>query len=340
VPASWALLSVLHQLTDCAPLGEVMGTRRRQFTRRSKAQPASAAPEEGRRPGALYSRLLQWSGKRVSALVAVVVVAVVTATVGLMVTRAGERTKASTEAAKPAVIIRADYNWDSADGVQWALPKAPTAEDARMITTPLKFDDPRTIERLEDYLGSRKGVKFATLRTRGQQLARVKLSIQSTREHTVAVSDLRMHTLMCGPPLRGGLVFGPPEGAYDIPSLAFDLDTAETSAQSMGEDGRFKGSYFSRKFVTVGRDEPMVLLVHAFTAKRYCQWELVLTATVDGVETQYRVRRPNGAPFETTALTRSYDQAFEIDFFKGVFKKAPPGRLPTGLEEDLGKGGR
>jgi hypothetical protein len=133
-------------------------------------------------------------------------------------------------------------------------------------------------------------------------------------------------------------VFGPPEGAYDIPSLAFDLDTAETSAQDMGEDGRFKGSYFSRKFITVGRDEPMVLLVHAFTAKKYCQWELILTATVDGVETQYPIRRPDGAPFETTALTRSYDQAFDFDFFDSVFKELPPGRLPKAFNPDTETG--
>jgi len=85
-------------------------------------------------------------------------------------------------------------------------------------------------------------------------------------------------------------------------------------------------------------NEPMVLLVHAFTAKRCCQWELILTATVDGVESQYTIRRSSGAPFETTALTRSYKQAFEIDFFNAVFKKVPPGRLPTGLEADLGRG--
>ena len=81
-----------------------------------------------------------------------------------------------------------------------------------------------------------------------------------------------------------------------------------------------------------------VLLVHAFTAKRCCQWELILTATVDGVESQYTIRRSSGAPFETTALTRSYKQAFEIDFFNAVFKKVPPGRLSTGLEADLGRG--
>ena len=51
---------------------------------------------------------------------------------------------------------------------------------------------------------------------------------------------------------------------------------------------------------------------------------LILTATVDGVESQYTIRRSSGAPFETTALTRSYKQAFEIDFFNAVFKKVPP----------------
>jgi hypothetical protein len=315
-----------------------MSNRRQRVRRPSKEQATSSAPEEGEQRGVWHLRILQWSAKKVLALVGVVVVALTTAIVGVLVTRADERTKAAREAAGPAVIIRADYDWDSADGVQWALHETPTAEDAKVITTPLKFDDPRTIKRLEDYLASRKGVKFATLHSRGQQFARVKVSIQSTREHTVAVSDLRVHTIKCGSPLRGGLVFGPPEGANDIPSLAFDLDTAETSAQDMGDDGRFRGSYFSRKFITVGQDEPMVLLVHTFTAKRYCQWELILTATVDGVETQYPVRRPDGAPFEITAISRSYDQAFELDFFDAVFKKLPPGRLPQRLEADTAGG--
>lgn len=317
-----------------------MSTGRRRIRRPARARPATGATKETQQGAPPHFRLLQWTAKKGLALAGVVVVALVTAIVGLLVARTDERSKAATEAARPAVLIHADYSWDSADGVQWALPSTPTAEDVRVITTPFKFDNPSTIKRLEDYLASRKGVKFASLRSRGQQLARVKVSIQSTREHTVAVSDLRIHTLKCGTPLRGGLVFGPPEGAYDIPGLAFDLDTAETSAQDMGENGQFKGSYFSRKFITVGQDEPMVLLVHAFTAKRYCQWELVLTATVDGVETQYPIRRPNGTPFEITALTRSYDQVFDIDFFNAVFKKLPPGHLPAGMEADMGKGGR
>jgi hypothetical protein len=250
-----------------------------------------------------------------------------------------ERTKAA-EADKPAVIIRADYDWDDGDGVQWALPEAPTAEDAKVITTPIDVDDDRTKKRLEDYLASRKGVKFSSFINRHEQLARVKVSIQSTRENTVAVSDLRIHTIRCGPPLRGGLVFGPPQGVNDLPSLAFELDTAETSAQELGADGRFKGPYFTRKFITVGRDEPMVLLVHVFTAKRYCQWEMILTATVDGVESQYPIRRPDGAPFEATALTRSYDQVYQFDYNNLVFKKLPPGRLPPELPAKTGEGTR
>jgi hypothetical protein len=298
-----------------------MSNRRQRVRRPSKGREASSAPEEEQQRGASHLRILQWSVKKGLALVGVVVVAFVTAIVGLVVTRADERTKATTEAAKPAVIIQADYDWDSSDGVVWALPETPTAEDAKVITTPLRVDDPRTIKRLEDYLVSRKGVKFSTLHSRGQQFARVKVSVQSTREHTVAVSDLRIHTVRCGSPLRGGLVYGAPQGVNDIPSLAFDLDTAETSAQDMGEDGHFKGAYFSRKFITVGRNEPMVLLVHAFTAKRYCQWELILTATVDGVETQYPIRRPDGAPFEITALNRSYDKVFDFDFLDDVFRE-------------------
>jgi len=61
-----------------------------------------------------------------------------------------------------------------------------------------------------------------------------------------ALSDLRIHTLKCEAPLNGRLVFGPPEGAFDVPRLAYDLDTAETSAQSMDKDGRFAGPYFHR----------------------------------------------------------------------------------------------
>lgn len=292
-------------------------------------QRAVANQEQARPP------ILKWSAKKGLALLGTIVVALVTAVVGVVVTRTDERTKAGTEAARPAVLIRADYSWDSADGVQWLLPQVPTVEDAQKITTPIKFDDPSTIKRLEDFLASRNGVKFASLRARRQQLARVKISIQSTREHTVAVSDLRMDTLTCGAPLKSGLVFGPPEGANDIPSLAYDLDTAETSAQTLGKDGRFEGSYFAQKFITVSQDEPMILLVQAFTAKRHCTWDLVLTATVDGVESQYTVRRPDGSPFEISALNKSYDKAFEIDFFNAVFKQLPLGRLPAGIEEDM-----
>jgi hypothetical protein len=60
-----------------------------------------------------------------------------------------------------------------------------------------------------------------------------------------ALSDLRIHTLKCEAPLNGRLVFGPPEGAFDVPRLAYDLDTAETSAQSVDKDGRLRVPTFT-----------------------------------------------------------------------------------------------
>jgi len=50
--------------------------------------------------------------------------------------------------------------------------------------------------------------------------------------------------------------------------------------------------------------EQVVFTIRAFTSKCYCEWELLVTAIVDGKEQVFRVR-DGDRPFRTTAFATS-----------------------------------
>ena len=301
--------------------------------RRASAKPAPVQRDQ--RDTDIAPRLVRWTAKKAVGLAGIVVVALVTAIVGVVVTRADEHSKAAGDAAKPAVIIHADYDWNGTDGIQWVLPTVPSAADVRRISAPIEFGNERSIQQLETFLASKHGVKMANDDKREQQFTRVKLSIQSIREHTVAISDVRIHKLNCERPLAGTFIYGPPQGENELPTLAYDLDSTDTTARIIGDDGQLKEPYFDRKFITVSQAEPMVLVVQAFTGKRHCGWELLVTATVDGTESVFTVHRPDGTLFESTAWTTSYGMAFDLDFVAARFKPLGQGQLPSGIRNQL-----
>jgi hypothetical protein len=69
--------------------------------------------------------------------------------------------------------------------------------------------------------------------------------------------------------------------------------------------------------------EQVVFTIRAFTSKCYCEWELLVTAIVDGKEQVFRVRNGD-RPFRTTAFATRYDTVYSFNFFTGRFVKLPP----------------
>jgi hypothetical protein len=66
--------------------------------------------------------------------------------------------------------------------------------------------------------------------------------------------------------------------------------------------------------------------VRAFTSKCYCEWELLVTAVVDGKERVFSVK-DGDQPFRTTAIATDYETIYSFEFLPGKnrFVKLPPG---------------
>jgi hypothetical protein len=65
--------------------------------------------------------------------------------------------------------------------------------------------------------------------------------------------------------------------------------------------------------------------VRAFTSKCYCEWEMLVTAVVDGKDQVFSVK-DGDRPFRTTAFATAYKTIYSFDFFGGNrFVKLPPG---------------
>jgi hypothetical protein len=79
-----------------------------------------------------------------------------------------------------------------------------------------------------------------------------------------------------------------------------------------------------------------VFTVRAFTSKCYCEWELLVTAVVDGKDQVFKVKDGN-QPFRTMAFATAYETIYSFDFFGGNrFVKLPPGTKfpPPSLARD------
>jgi hypothetical protein len=140
----------------------------------------------------------------------------------------------------------------------------------------------------------------------------------------VLITGLRTNVLRRERPLSQTIVYGPPQGAGENIQVGLDLDSRTPSARSFRDKRFLAEPYFAGHHVSVKLGEQVVFTVRAFTSKWYCEWELLVTAVVDGKDRVFSIK-DGEQPFRTTAFATAYKTIYSFDFFKGRFVKLPPG---------------
>jgi hypothetical protein len=267
------------------------------------------------------------------------VVAILAAVPGHLALRDNNGPASSSAAAPPGVTdtsrrrrsgqgaaLRLDGTYNrTPESIMWAVPRALSPEDDPVILAPdLVGNDPAQ-SKIGTLLLKRGGVKVETDETEDfRPHSQVRLVVTGQHERPVLITGLRANVLRRERPLSQTLVYGPPQGAGENIQVGLDLDSRTPSARSF-RDSRFLAEpYFAAHHISVKPGEQVVFTVRAFTSKCYCEWELLVTAIVDGKDQVFRVR-DGDQPFRTTAFAAAYDTLYSFDFFKGRFVKLPPG---------------
>jgi hypothetical protein len=208
----------------------------------------------------------------------------------------------------------------------WATAQALPPEDAPVIQAPnLAGNDPAQ-NKIAALLVKRGGVKIESDETEeNREHSQVRLVLTGQHERPVLITGLRANVLRREPPVSGTIVYGPPQGAGENIQVGLDLDSRTPSARSFDDKQFLAEPYFAAHHVSVKSGEQVVFTVRAFTSKCYCEWELLVTAVVDGKDQVFRVK-DGDRPFRTTAFASAYKTIYSFDFFGGNrFVKLPPG---------------
>jgi hypothetical protein len=128
------------------------------------------------------------------------------------------------------------------------------------------------------------------------------LVLQNDSDEPVSILDMRI-IKDCGPPLTGTLFYSPPAGGDDDVRIGFDLDSADTEAESAkGWDIRgWKPGYFEAKHISFRPGEQRVLTIRTLTVKHACTFSYQATV-LEGKIKFYQTLDNSGQPFRVSAL--------------------------------------
>ena len=110
--------------------------------------------------------------------------------------------------------------------------------------------------------------------------------------------------------------------------IAFDLDSSDAVARRVNETGLPAAPYFTGTFLTLQPGESMAFSIRAYTQAFYSEWEIEISAVVNGKAESLIVRDSGGHPFRTTAFSKSYETVYDLDFQKNRFVLLPPDADP------------
>lgn len=130
------------------------------------------------------------------------------------------------------------------------------------------------------------------------------LTLEGRRSQGVTVRNVRLRVLDRAAPHRGTRVVSASAGAEDVQALGFDLDTPAPVARTVdATSGDLGEPYFSGSFITLAKNEVMVLQLRARTTRCACTWEVVVDVMVDGNTESTTVGEGS---YATTARAPSY----------------------------------
>jgi hypothetical protein len=223
--------------------------------------------------------------------------------------------------------LRLDGTYSRApESIMWALAVALPPEDDPVIQAPnLAGNDPAQ-SKMAALLLKRGGVKIESDETENSRPhSQVRLVVTGQHERPVLITGLRANVLQRERPLSKTIVYGPPEGGGENIQVGLDLDSRTPSARRFNDELFLAEPYFTAHHVSVKPGEQVVFTVRAFTSRCYCEWELLVTAVVDGKDQVFSVK-DGDQPFRTTGFASAYETIYSFDFYGGNrFVKLPPG---------------
>jgi hypothetical protein len=277
-------------------------------TGRPNAASARPAHERIERPRAGNGRLAsRWLVARVLALLGLII----SAAVGVAVNRIDARQQEASRHAEPLLITSATEDWSMDDGYMWAVPGRLSTDDAQALVRRYSAIDP-WVAAMERVAAHGQGVRLALVTDDRLSFTRVRIVLRTTQSDTVTVSNLSVRQLRCGPPIQGTLIAAPPQGEVPVSGIRVDLDHPDAPAllDSGTESTDPPSPYFRNRFITVGKSDPQVIELRAFTSERSCAWELEADASAGDRVVRQPIRLSNGEPFQTTAWAPAYSDAF------------------------------
>lgn len=138
----------------------------------------------------------------------------------------------------------------------------------------------------------------------------LQVAIEGDSTDPVVIKQIHARVVSRNEPITNTSVGCPSAGAFDVIGIGFDLDEQDPAAKALKKDGTFGGPYFSRKAISLAKNESQVLAVTATTEDCYCQWVLDIAYLVEGQRQVLTVDAGDG-PFATTAIAKRYERTYE-----------------------------
>jgi hypothetical protein len=138
------------------------------------------------------------------------------------------------------------------------------------------------------------------------------LVVQNNRSHLVRIIDMRV-IKACTAPLGGTLFYAPDQGSDAEIRLGFNLDSADTEAESAAgwDPGQWKPDYFANYTVSIQPGSQQVFNLRAVVREHSCTFKYQLTI-LDGSRKVRQIIGDGGQSFRASALRR--DKAGAVSF--------------------------
>jgi hypothetical protein len=227
------------------------------------------------------------------------------------------------------LVASARYHWQE-QSLMWALPTQLSSEGRALIERSNPFH-PTDYSAIELLLAKEGGVKINTLiegTHAHSEFSPVQLVIQGGARAPMVIREMRARIVSRHSPISSTLVYGPPQGEGAVTEIAFDLDSSDAVARRVNEAGLPAAPYFAGTFLTLQAGESIAFSIRAYTQAFYCEWEIEISAVVNGKGESLIVKDPGGYPFRTTAFSQSYETVYDLDFQKNRFVLLPPDAGP------------
>jgi hypothetical protein len=146
------------------------------------------------------------------------------------------------------------------------------------------------------------------------QNADTQLVLQNDSNQPVKILDLRV-VKNCQPPLTGTLIWGPNVGGDGDVRIGFNLDLADTDAESATgwNTTAWKPNYFENYNISFGPGEQRVLNIRAVSSKLACTFRYRATV-LEGKMKFYQTIDDGGQPFRVSAFVAGFHPFYHIKF--------------------------